>query len=215
METEMATNQPKVLAEGKQILLMKATKRQLKAFCADMEIPTQNFDTEDRLRKKILESGWIHPFIVIYPEPGDDEKQPQASQAKAPPLPPAAHDGELVRVEEPIFEIKLMNGEGKAGRRHLFVGVNGVGILIPRNTPCRVKHRYWVALSNAVETHYPWDEEENCIGAAQDVPSYPFETIRAASDEDLLAWRDYKAELQRREVAKKKAKDDARYVRAA
>lgn len=183
-------NTPHTPQEGRQIPLMDATKEQLKAFCIEQGIPVQNFMTEQTMREKLYGKGWAHSFIVVYDDPVASAPKAKATGSK--------------EVSEPMVEVRLSNGEGASGKRAVFVGVNGVGILVPRNIPCRIKHRYYGALRNAEETTYSYDENTKDL-EPRDMPSYPFEVIRMPPDAELKAWSDYKAEKQRQEVAEKMA----------
>lgn len=56
--------------------------------------------------------------------------------------------------KSPRVTILVHNQEGPAGDQAIFVAVNGVGYLIPRETPVSVPRPILAALENAVETKY-------------------------------------------------------------
>lgn len=174
--------------EGKQVLIKDATKEQLRAFCVELGIPVTNFMTVENLRDKIFTKGnWVHPFIVVYGDkPAKEPATPGSANGAVPSIPN--------RIEEPMCEIRLHKSPGEGGDRLMFVGVNGVGILIPRNTPCKIKHRYWTALTNAIETQFSITDG-NYLLEGRDIPATPFDTLRTAPEDELAAWTAYKQQM--------------------
>lgn len=72
----------------------------------------------------------------------------------------------------------LKNGT-KEGERPKFVGVNGVGVLIPRGEPVIVAERYVNALRIATETVYEQDDQTGDV-IEFDVPNTPFQVLDPA-----------------------------------
>lgn len=164
----------KTPAEGRQIPIDSATKPQLRAFANHLGCTTSNFDTEEKLRAKIASTGYEEAHIIAF-----DGVQAKAVSAKA----IAAGD----EVPEPTVELTIHTQAGAGGKRHVFVGVNGKALLIPRNVKCEVKHRYLVALENALETQYEFDEDAKA-NVPREMPSYPHQVHRPV---DLAALERY------------------------
>lgn len=168
-------------AEGTQVPLHTANKPQLRAFAQHLGVTVTNFDSVEKLRQKIKDSGWEETYIVAF-----DDAQAPNPKAKAAP---AASTKE---VSEPMVSLTVHQQEGPGGKRPVFVGVNGRAILIPRNKQCEVKLRYLVALQNAVETKYEYDDEAKA-NMPIELPSYPHQVHRAPSDEEKARWYAYEA----------------------
>lgn len=174
------------VAEGKQIPINTATKKQLRDFANHLGCVTTNFDTEDALRAKIRKEGYEEAHIIaISPAP----KAPKAPAAKA-GAPSAAKASAVIT--EPMVDLTIHTQEGPGGKRHVFVGVNGTAILIPRNKRVTVKLRYLGALEDAIETKYEYDEDAKA-NVPRDMPSYPFQVHSQPSEDEKARWYAYEA----------------------
>lgn len=163
--------------EGLQIPITSASKAQLRDFARNLGVTVTNFDDEQKIITKIQATGYDQSFIVV----------PDASAPKA------VANGKLVagqEVPEPMVEITIHTQEGAGGKRPIFVGVNGRGILIPRNQRVPIKHRYLGALEGAIETKYEFDEEAKA-NMPRDLPSYPYQVHKMPSDGEIQAYHDW------------------------
>lgn len=176
------------MIEGRKVPMDEATKADLREFAKQRGVALMNFDSEERIKEKLYASGWHSDFIVLY-----EGQEP----AKA-----AVPEGEMA---EPMVSLTIHQQEGKGGQRPIFVGVNGVGMLIPRLIPVNIKLRYYEALKNASETQYEYDENTGNLNP-REVPSYPFQVHALPSKAELQAWHDYKARKQAEEVAAREGK---------
>lgn len=164
--------------EGRKVLISEATKPQLAAFAKELGVSVTNFDKPETLIQKISDAGYEDNFIVV----------PDTAPAK-PTKAAAASGGE---VPEPTVSLTIHQQEGAGGKRAVFVGVNGKGILIPRNKPCTVKHRYLGALANATETKYEFDEDAGA-NVPREMPSYPYQVHTMPSEAAIEAYRKWYA----------------------
>lgn len=57
------------------------------------------------------------------------------------------------------LRLTIQSGEGAVGRQAVYVGVNGVGFNIPRDTPVDVPEEVVQQLKNCVQTVYESDEK--------------------------------------------------------
>lgn len=87
---------------------------------------------------------------------------------------------------DPQVELLINEQETPDGKRPVFVSVNGVGMLIPRNERVKVGYRYYEVLKNATKTIHTQDEEGNIY--SHDVPSYPFQVFAMPSPAEIDAW---------------------------
>ena len=185
----------KTPAEGVQVPIATASKAQLRAFANHLGCPSSNFDTEERLRKRIADTGYDSAHIIVF-----ENAPAKAASARA----IASGDA----VEEPMVNLTVHTGDGAGGKRPVFVGVNGKAILIPRAKPCDVKIRYLEALANAIETKWEYDEEARA-NLPRDLPSYPYQVHKMPSDEAIAKWRAFElaeeAKQRERDKQDKKA----------
>jgi hypothetical protein len=90
---------------------------------------------------------------------------------------------------DPVVELTLMEQEGPAGKRPVFVSVNGKAMLIPRSKRVQVPYRYYDVLRNAVRsevlhvTRGATTEELH-----NDVPEYNMQVHKEPSAAELNAW---------------------------
>lgn len=159
--------------EGTQIPINSATKAQLRAFCAVLGVTATNFDSEAKLIERIRAAGYDEPHIVV-PEGAAPAAAKKVAVAKG-------------AMEEPMVELTVHVQEGPGGKRPVFVGVNGVALLIPRNQRSKVKLRYYEALKNAIETKYEYDEEAKA-NLPRELPSYPYQVWSMPSQAQIDAW---------------------------
>lgn len=171
--------------EGTQIPIENASKPQLRRFAQHLGVTVTNFDTEAKLIEKIRGAGYELPHIVATEESPTTSAKPTASKAA------------VGAVEEPMVEITIHTQEGPGGKRAVFVGVNGKGILIPRNRAVKVKLRYYEALKNAVETKYEYDDEAKA-NLPREMPSYPYQTGAMPTQAQIAAWHKFEAQEEAR-----------------
>lgn len=178
--------------EGRQIPLDTASKVQLRAFAQELGCAVTNFDTEDKLRAKIRDAGHEESYIIVADHSQGAADAPKEKGAAAKP------------VTEPMVLLTVHMQEGPGGKRAIFVAVNGVGMLIPRNKQVEVKLRYLRVLENAIETKYDFDEDAKA-NVPRDLPSYPYQVNRMPSQDAIDAWHAFEA----KEEAKRAASDRA------
>jgi hypothetical protein len=81
----------------------------------------------------------------------------------------ANNDGDVLSGER--AELTIHQGSGEDGREPVFIGLNGTGYQVPRDTPVNVPVELLHILNNAVQTVY----EANGNGArARDVKRFAF-----------------------------------------
>lgn len=177
--------------EGTQVLIENASKPQLRRFATHLGIAVTNFDTEEKLIQKIREAGYGEPHIIATEDGPGPARSERPGKAAA------------VVVTEPMVELTIHTQEGPGGKRPVFVGVNGKGILIPRNKPVKVKLRYFEALKNAIETKYEFDEDAKA-NMPREMPSYPYQTHSQPSTKEIEDWHAFEA----REEARLRPRDD-------
>ncbi len=73
---------------------------------------------------------------------------------------------------DPMVLITISEVDSPGGKRPVFAGVNGVGMLIPRGRPVDIPYRYYEALLHAVKTVHEQDMDTGEI-TSTDVLSYP------------------------------------------
>lgn len=70
-------------------------------------------------------------------------------------------------------KVTIHSEKGVGGDRPIFVGVNFVGMTIPRGETVEIPYSYYEALKNAVGQEYESDEQSG-LSRPRDVPAYPF-----------------------------------------
>lgn len=195
--------------EGRQIPIHDATKPQLKAFAEHLGATVANFDNDITLRAKIAAQGWGESYIVVI-----DAETEKANKAAAKATAAATGKGKTKAapgpkvITEPMVSITIHVQEGPGGKRPVFVGVNGIGVLIARNVRSTVKLRYLRALESAIETKYEWDDKAS-INVPADMPSYPHQVHSLPSQREQDEWYAYEAEQEKARLAKDKLIDKA------
>ena len=148
-----------------------ATLTELKMFAAQSlgMMTTPNIG-EVTLRSRIRQAYAGSEITIMVPE--DDA--PADAPVAAPIEPPAV--GKALRgssaENDPKVKITIAEVEGAGGTRDVYVGVNGVGMMVPRGRPVDIPYRYFHALENAVKMNHEQDPETNEI-VSSEVPSYP------------------------------------------
>lgn len=99
---------------------------------------------------------------------------------------------------DPKVKVTIAEETGAGGRRGVFVGVNGVGMIIPRARPVDIPYRYWLVLNNARKTVYEQDDETGEIMEST-VLSYPVSVNQMPSQEEIDAY--YAADAGRTALA--------------
>ena len=120
----------------------------------------------------------------------DGEDEAVVGDAPQPPS-ETLTDGKALRgssaVNDPKVMITITEMPGAGGKRDVFVGVNGVGMMIPRGRPVVIPYRYFHALENATQTLYEQDEHTGEV-ISSDVPSYPFSVNKWPEKADIDAY---------------------------
>jgi hypothetical protein len=177
--------------EGTQIPISSASKKQLREFLTHLGGTPTNFDNEVKLIEKIRAQDYDAAHIIV------GEPAPAATKA-APGKPTPRAD-----IKEPTCDLTIHTAEGPGGKRHVFVGVNGKAMLIPRGKRSDgVKIRYLEALNLAQETKFEFDEDAKA-NLPRDMPSYSFQVHRMPDDATIAAWHAHEAHLEA--AANKKA----------
>ena len=149
----------------------EATLDELKMFAAQvLGMSVHPNIGEDKLRGKIRMAYPGESITIMVLEDEDDK----AADA---PVAPSEGDGKALRgasaAGDPMVTITIAETDSAGGKRPVFVGVNGVGMLIPRGKQVDIPYRFYLALTNAIKTTYEQDEATGEI-VSSDVPSYPF-----------------------------------------
>lgn len=157
--------------EGIQIKIADANRDQLRQAAEDMGIPVNKNTPAQFIIKQMKHQGWDEDYIVVRPPEPEDTS-----------------------VKEPMVRLTLQNQEGPGGKSTVFVAVNGIGILIPRNRPVEVKLRYLNALLIAIQTTYELIEDpitKRQEMQASDSQVVPVSVERMPSDEEIARWKAY------------------------
>lgn len=149
------------------------------------------------------------------PAPAVDTARPAAVAPAAVEMDEAALISAFERLDidsrkDPKITIQIHNQAGKGGERPVFVGVNGVGMLLPRNKQITIPYRYFLALTDALAIDYEQVPDEENPGRPdklieREMHSYPFTVHHQPSQAELDAWKRWKEEMQRKAVAAKRA----------
>ena len=86
----------------------------------------------------------------------------------------------------PFVKITLATQEGTGGERPVFVGVNGIAMLVPRGKPVDIPYRYYLALTYAVKSVHVQRADGEI--QANEVPAYPFNVNAMPSQIDIDAF---------------------------
>ena len=142
---------------------------------------------ESTLRAKIRAAYSNDTITILVPDDDDNV----VAQPDAPAPKPQSTDSRALRgssaAADPKVQITIAEVEGAGGNRPVFVGVNGVGMLVPRGKPVHIPYRYFLALSYAIKTVHEQDTETQEI-TSTDVPSYPMSVNRMPPQEDIDAY---------------------------
>lgn len=147
-----------------QISLTDASATELSAFAnANLGLETHYKMGKEKILALMEQADYSKDFIEV------DEPEVVNHQMKG-----------LIRKnhEDPAYKkqvtITLIATEEPGGREPQFVGVNGVGMLIPRGKPVKIPYPYYEALKNAKKYHYDTDDDGKIIGR-REVPAHNFQ----------------------------------------
>ena len=165
----------------------EATLEELKMFAAQvLGMSVHPKIGEDKLRGKIR---MAYPGDTITIMALDDEDSAPADAPVAASAEPT--DGKALRgssaAGDPMVTITIAETDSAGGKRPVFVGVNGVGMLIPRGKQVDIPYRFYLALTHAIKTTYEQDEATGEI-ISSDVPSYPFGVNKMPPQADIDAY---------------------------
>ncbi len=167
----------------------EATLHELKMFAAQvLGMMTMPNIGETTLRAKIRQAYNGENITIMV-----EETAAPADAPKDAPIPTsdASVVGKALRGSsaalDPKVKITITEVEEAGGKRPVFVGVNGVGMLIPRGRPVDIPYRYYDALKNAIKRVHVQDETTNEI-ISSDVPSYPFSVNVMPAQADIDAY---------------------------
>lgn len=139
---------------------------------------------EIKLRGKIRQAYPGDSITIMVLE--DEDKGPVDA-----PVPPSEGDGKALRgasaENDPKVTITISEVDDVGGKRPVFVGVNGVGMLIPRGKPVDIPYRYYHALTNAIKTTHDQDEATQEI-ISSDVLSYPMSVNKMPPQAEIDAY---------------------------
>ncbi len=182
--------------ETKTVKFTEATRDELFEYATEsLGLEAHHMLGAPKLRAKIKAAKTdITEFMVRVPEP----------EVEAVVLGPVM-DIDPDEMAEPIYEIVILEGKESEDQAPVPVSVNGVNLFIPRNTPAKIKHRYWHALNNAVQILYDQPDGPEGDMVPRRVPAYPVNTLKYPPQAELDAWDAYRAKLQADEVAAKQA----------
>lgn len=145
----------------------------------------------DQCRAKI-KAAWDKDTFPVTVTVGDAAEAPEAPAPFAAPAPPAA-DNDAERLvsagggRDPVVMLILYESERPGGKRDVFVGVNGIGMTIPRGRKVPVPYRYYHIIANAVEDVVTEDEETHELITNQ-VPRYPHQVVEMPPQAEIDAW---------------------------
>ena len=166
----------------------EASLQDLKKFAAQvLGMSTHPSIGEETLRSKIRQaySGDTITILVL-----DGEDEAFIGDAPAPPS-KTPNDGKALRgssaENDPKVQITIAEMPGAGGKRDVFVGVNGVGMMIPRGKPVDIPYRYYEALTHATQTLYDQDEATQEV-ISSEVPSYPMNVNKMPPQVDIDAY---------------------------
>jgi hypothetical protein len=176
---------------SKQILIAEATFEQLRAYAngtLGLGLPVHT--KPETLISRIKQAS-NQDFIAVEDE-ADAPKAVQPLPGSAPPAPPViAENPRALRggssKNDPLVTLIISEQEGQNGKRDVFVGVNGVGMCIPRNKPVKVPYRYYLALMDARMATYEQDEKTHEI-LESNAPTYNFQVVESPSPAEIAAW---------------------------
>lgn len=166
------------------IKIEDATDKQLRDFARQrLGLPITNQSRSQVLAQ--IATVWDKPKISIHEEQEKDE-------AEAPPEPvvdaqgiPRLADGS---VAEPTWDILIPEADDADGKQAVFLGINGRGIYVERSTESTIKHRYYVALTNAIK-EVGLQIDEKTIEMRK-MPQYQFNVLLPPDRKHLLAWQE-------------------------
>ena len=166
----------------------EATLSELKRFAASVLGITCAVNIGEATLRAKIRQAFPGDTITIMVHDGEDD----VTQSDAPPPPSdQPHDPRALRgssaVNDPKVTITIAEQEGAGGKRAVFVGVNGVGMLIPRGRPVDIPLRYYFALNDAVKTVHEQDEATGDV-VSSEVPSYPMSINKMPPQADIDAY---------------------------
>lgn len=172
----------------KNIPLADATPAQMRAFASSyLGVEFSDKDRPEKMRAKIAQAWGQNEIMVEVADEAEGDDSPAPAAVKPPiqatPVQPMRDGGGK---GEPKVKLLIHEQEGAGGKRPVYVGVNGTGMLIPRGQIVEVAYRYYHALANAVRDVYDQDDE-GTIHKRQ-VPAYPFQVHALPSQAELDAW---------------------------
>ncbi len=177
--------------EQKKVSWDDATPKELKMFCAQvLGIMTTPNIGETALRSKIRQAYSGTELTIMVPEDDGPADAPAPAVAKPdsgdPPAVGKALRGSSAE-SDPKVKVTIAEVEGAGGTRDVYVGVNGVGMMVPRGRPVDIPYRYFHALENAVKTNHEQDPETNEI-VSSEVPSYPMSVNKMPDQAEIDAY---------------------------
>jgi len=138
----------------------------------EIEVPdeTPAADNEATVNEPAASEAAPAPIVAAAAAPVVAPVVTQAPDTTPAPAPAAQGDPMNAMVE-----ILIERTEGRDGERPVFVSVNGVGQLIPRGEPVKVKMKYVKVLENAVAERFSQDEKGDM--KSYKAMQYPFRII--------------------------------------
>ena len=165
----------------KQVPLPEASNKQLRTFAtAHLGLPLGPGPMSNKqLIAKIQGAAWDKPHIIV---PIDEAAEVEDRPAAAPPA-------ETKLGEEPYVKLLIAQTEEEDGKEHVFVGVNGRAIYLPRGEEISVKYRYYIALKNAQKQITDQrGEGVHTEDVKRIVQQYPFSVIEMPPAAVVEAW---------------------------
>ena len=209
----------------KQLPTGEATDGQLDRFAREilgLDFGADENPSRDKLLAQIA-NAWPREFILVpdtvaapeaitaaeieesQPPPPPARPEPAQAAAAPPAAPPPAQAVSPRKLKDsaatdPTVQLLIHEAEGPGGKRGVFVGVNGVGMLIPRGKMVDVPYRYYLNLNNAVRTHHEVIDERTGETEARDVHAYPFSIYERPPADIVAAWLARETDRQAREL---------------
>lgn len=164
------------MAKTVQVALASATRDQLVAFAQrnlGMEL-AKNISAE-AARAKIRQV--FQGDMINVPE--DEIETVGLAQPTSPEAERAAFSPHRGKDPDELLTIMISGTDAPGGNEPVYVGVNGIGLYIPRGKPCRVRRKYVEALDNAVIWRYVVDEKNITVPEPVPTPAYPVSLMSA------------------------------------
>lgn len=185
-----------------QIPIDDATKEQLLQFAAENLGMNMHPNTGLGKVRANIRKAWSAPHIVLFnpvdrgPTDVEDLEATPSNSGQSENLTANIRAlGGSSSKNDPKVRMIVNEQEGAGGKRPIYVGVNGVAMLIPRGEEVDVPYRYYLVLKAAVQTLFEQDDATHELNS-RSVQSYPFQVVALPSQEEMEKWHQQEYEAQ-------------------